>query len=203
MQHLITLIIGDTSITTPDAQIAQHALLRLCPAEIAPAAPVPMPAPAELPSLGAYWPGQGGVFAGTIRGRDGHPDYHLIVASGPEGEADDLAWGGRGKESSATSAWDGLANTSTLVESEIDHPAAQWASALEHEGLADWYLPAQVELAMAWVNVPELFSGGWHWSSSQFSANSAWILTFVGGLQGLTDKFSELRARAVRRLIIQ
>jgi hypothetical protein len=196
----ITIAVDETTITTTDAQLAHHVLHRLRPVAVA---PITLPAPADTPRLGSYWDGQGGVFAGTIRGRDGHPDYHLIVASGPGGEVEDLAWGGYGKESGATSAWDGLANTRALFESEIDHPAAQWASALENEGLADWYLPAQAELAMAWVNVPDLFSKGWHWSSSQFSAGSAWYQYFTDGYQGYGDKDGEFRARAVRRLIIQ
>lgn len=200
MQTPITLTIDDTTITTTDAQLAHHVLHRLRPIA---AAQIVLPAPAELPRLGAYWHGQGGVFAGTIRGRDDHPNYHLIVASGPEGEADDLEWGGHGKESGATSAWDGLANTRALVESEIDHPAAQWAAALEHDGLVDWYLPAQAELTMAWANVPELFSKCWHWSSSQFSANNAWHQGFGDGDQSNYGKLNEFRARAVRRLIIQ
>jgi len=80
---------------------------------------------------------------------------------------------------------------------------AQWADALEHEGHADWYLPAQAELTMAWANVPELFSKGWHWSSSQFSASYAWLQLFNDGDQTSSAKGNELRARAVRRLIIQ
>ena len=200
MHTPITLTVDDTTITTTDAQLAHHVLRSLRPIAVT---QIVLPAPAELPRLGAFWPGQGGVFAGTIRGRDGHPDYHLIVASGPEAEADDIAWGGYGKESGATSAWDGMANTSALVDSEIDHPAAQWADALEHEGHADWYLPAQAELTMAWANVPELFSKGWHWSSSQFSASYAWLQLFNDGDQTSSAKGNELRARAVRRLIIQ
>jgi hypothetical protein len=35
-----------------------------------------------VPRIGAVWEGEGGVYAGIARGRDGAPDYHLIV--GPE-----------------------------------------------------------------------------------------------------------------------
>lgn len=200
MHTPITLTVDETTITTTDAQLAHHVLRSLRPTA---ESPIIMPVPAKQPRLGAYWPGQGGVFAGTIRGRDGHPDYHLIVASGPEVEANDITWGSYGKESSATSSWDGLANTRAMVESESEHPAAQWTAALKHEGHADWYLPAQAELTMAWANVPELFSKGWHWSSSQFSASNAWYQGFGDGYQSHYGKRSELRARAVRRLIIQ
>lgn len=39
--------------------------------------------------LGHAWPGQGGVFVGTVRGQDGAPDYHLIVGPEMDGEG---AW---------------------------------------------------------------------------------------------------------------
>lgn len=40
---------------------------------------------ASTPRIGEPWPGQGGIYAGIMRGRDGGPDYHLIV--GPELDA--------------------------------------------------------------------------------------------------------------------
>src|SRR5665213_268645 len=41
------------------------------------------------PRIGEVWRGQGGVYAGVMRGRDGGADYHLIA--GPEHD-DDIAW---------------------------------------------------------------------------------------------------------------
>lgn len=40
---------------------------------------------ARAPRIGEPWPGQGGIYAGIMRGRDSEPDYHLIV--GPELDA--------------------------------------------------------------------------------------------------------------------
>lgn len=34
--------------------------------------------PSELPQIDMYWDGQGGIFAGIMRGRDGGKDYALI-----------------------------------------------------------------------------------------------------------------------------
>lgn len=34
------------------------------------------------PRIGELWPDQGGIYAGIMRGRDGEPDYHLIVGPG-------------------------------------------------------------------------------------------------------------------------
>lgn len=43
----------------------------------------------HLPQIGAPWPGQGGRFAGLVRGQNGAPDYLLIL--GPEHD-DELGW---------------------------------------------------------------------------------------------------------------
>lgn len=39
---------------------------------------VSMSSPTGIPAIGHIWPGQGGVYAGMVRGRNA-PDYHLIV----------------------------------------------------------------------------------------------------------------------------
>ena len=44
---------------------------------------------ATVQRIGAIWPGEGGIYAGVMRGRDGGPDYHLIV--GPEYDGE-LRW---------------------------------------------------------------------------------------------------------------
>lgn len=133
-----------------------------------------------------------------MRGSDGHPDYHLIVASA---ESDgELQWGGYGNKSSATSKWDGLANTKALVE-EGGHPAAEFAASVTISGHNDFYLPAQAELMLAWVNVPEVFAEGWHWSSTQYSADNAFLTYFGGGYTDGYDKSSDFRVRPVRRLL--
>ncbi|RTX31113.1 DUF1566 domain-containing protein [Pseudomonas aeruginosa] len=151
-----------------------------------------------IPAIGAEWPGQGGIYAGLMRGHDGHPDYHLIVASAESyGE---FQWGGYGRKSSATSKWDGLANTKALVEEGV-HPAAEFAASITISGHKDFYLPAQAELMLAWANVPEVFAEGWHWSSTQYSANSAFYTYFGGGYTGSLDKYHDFRVRPVRRLL--
>lgn len=158
-----------------------------------------------LPRLGAPWPEQGGIYAGIVRGRDGAPDHHLIIPADPAASIQEITFGGYGhKIIGAESHWDGLANTRALVESEHDHPAAQWAAELAIDGLSDFYLPARHELQLAYLNAPELFeTDGWYWTSTQYSASSAWIQTFTNGSQGYGHKGGASRARAVRRLIIQ
>lgn len=50
---------------------------------------------------------------------------------------------------------------------------------------------------------PEAFQQRAYWSSSQRSAYYAFLMYFVGGLQDLTVKTSELRVRPVRSVLIE
>lgn len=151
----------------------------------------------DVPPIGAEWPGQGGINGGLFRGRDGQPDYYLIWA---KEDAKDLKWGGYGSESESASKWDGLANTQALI-AEDGHPAAEYAVSVTADGHADFYLPSQAELMMAWANVPELFSKEWYWSSTQYSSSYAFFTSFPGAYTVTSGKLSEFRVRAVRRFI--
>ena len=126
------------------------------------------------PQIGQIWEGQGGVYAGIARGRDLAPDYHLIV--GPE------------------------------LDSQTDWSAAgKWAAGLSVDGHADFALPFRKEQALAFANVPELFKAEYYWSCEQHASDSddAWGQYFSYGDQYGWSKDSDLRARAVRRLVIQ
>lgn len=83
----------------------------------------------------------------------------------------------------ADDEWDGEINTKALRQSEFDHPAAQWCVDLNIEGFNDFYLPSRRELALCYANVPDLFAKVWHWSSTQYSAYSAWGQSFDIGYQ--------------------
>ena len=148
----------------------------------------------------------GGAYAGTVRGENGAPDYYLFVAVGEAGQAQGIAWGGYGiKESfEAEHLNDGMANTRALVAGKTDHPAAQWAKALVHEGFADWYLPSREELRLCFTNAREHFDKAWHWSSTQYAGYSdyAWYQGFDGGVTFVDTKDYQGRARAVRRVLI-
>ncbi|HHN2094121.1 TPA: DUF1566 domain-containing protein [Pseudomonas aeruginosa] len=190
----ITLNAGSTSLTTDNPQFAA-VVLQMISEETRNSSLAQVDG---IPAIGAEWPGQGGIYAGLMRGHDGHPDYHLIVASA---ESDgELQWGGYGSKSSATSKWDGLANTKALVE-EGGHPAAEFAASVTISGHNDFYLPAQAELMLAWANVPEVFAEGWHWSSTQYSANGAVSTTFYDGYTYSNGKLGVFRVRPVRRLL--
>lgn len=201
----ISMTVGTTTLYTESAGLAE-AILPILLGRGAAAAGIEIKGtlqtvPATI-AIGEPWPGQGGIFAGTMRGRDGHPDYHLIVA-GPEHDSPKLQWGGYEQESPAASRWDGQANTNTLVSSTTDHPAAQWADAFEHEGHSDYYLAAQAEQSLLMANVPHLFGKGWYWSSTQYSAYGAYNMSFEDGWQTIALKHLERLVRPVRSIPIQ
>lgn len=204
MQH-ITLDIGSTSLKTTNAALARQVLEQeaglACAVELIPGELIDRNS-IYPPAIGLLWPEQGGIYAGLMRGENGGPDYHLIVAEDPAGSIEAIVWGAAGQEeSAATSSLNGLANTRALLDSPHDHPAAQWAAGLQIDGHHDFYLPARRELRMCWVNVPELFEEAWYWSSTQYSPDYAWVQYFCDGGQTNAHKDVEYRARAVRRVL--
>ncbi|MDG9928300.1 MULTISPECIES: DUF1566 domain-containing protein [unclassified Pseudomonas] len=153
----------------------------------------------NAPRIGDYWPGQGGHNAGFVPEQEGTPAHYLIVGAQDLG---DRAWGGRGKESDATSKRDGLANTQALLL-EGDHPAATACAEHQADNHRDFYLPACAELYQAWLNAPDLFAKDcWYWSSTQRSATSAFTMLFEDGYQHYYGKYYEFRVRPVRRFFI-
>ncbi|AXH55449.1 DUF1566 domain-containing protein [Pseudomonas ficuserectae] len=200
--EMITLKVGDATIKLPASTVAQLALASVISQVVPPhISAANAPSVTGIPALGAYWPGEGGVNAGLMRGIDGSRDYYLIVTTGDD--LGELKFGGYGEDiNGAGSASDGLANTQALVASEHKHPAALACVKFSADGKDDFYLPARRELQLAEANVPEVFAKGWHWSSSQRSAYIAFIQHFGDGGQGLNDKNVEFRVRPVRRLFI-
>ena len=80
-----------------------------------------------------------------------------------------------------------------------------------HEAQIEWAksiggdLPNRIEQAMLWANHREQFKKEWYWSNEIHHAESgwAWFQDFRDGSQSYDPKGTELRARAVRRLIIE
>lgn len=198
MHEQLSVKIGNLTVSMSVADIVKEALRQACsdPVSVAPSA-------LTVPAIGERWTGQGGYYAGIIRGRDGRPGGHLIIAP-PDSDGIDLAWGELGKEvAGASSPWDGQTNTQALIKSGGKHPAAKHASAFSCEGHSDYHLGSHAEMGIAWANVPELFESTWYWTSSQSSALYAWIQYFDGGSQYYTGKGYEGRVRPVRLIPIQ
>jgi hypothetical protein len=127
------------------------------------------------PAIGKVWRGQGGVYAGVMRGRpelfEGR-DYHLII--GPE------------------------------VRGEFDN-ANKRCSAQSVDGHTDFSGMYRREQSLAYANVTELFERTWYWSRKQHESNSdyAWCQSFGNGRQGYWHKGNDCWARAVRRIPLQ
>ena len=71
---------GGLQLVVPAGKLADEVIRRLLNGD----APVPAAAVKPLkgvPPIGANWPGQGGFYAGVVRGTDGKPDHHLILAN--------------------------------------------------------------------------------------------------------------------------
>lgn len=186
---------GGTAIRMP-AHLVANALLGTLLARQKPATPT------TPPRIGQPWPGQGGIYVGMMRGQNGAPDYHLIAPDSPAAMIDSITWGGiEIDEPGATSDFDGQANTATLIASNTEHPAAEWAAGVNIDSHTDYYLPARRELRLCWVNTPELFPEGYYWSSTQYSARTAWLQFFDDGNQLGGHKDAQYAARAVRRVL--
>ncbi|KMN08904.1 Lcl C-terminal domain-containing protein [Pseudomonas helleri] len=63
-------------------------------------------------------------------------------------------------------------------------------------------LPAQTAIEAFQEGNAEAFKDTWYWSSSQRSADYAFLMTFDGGSQTSGDEYVELRVRPVRRELL-
>ena len=77
--------------------------------------------------------------------------------------------------------------------------AMQWAKSLGGD------LPNRVESALLFNQSKDQFKPEWYWTNEQRASHSssAWYQLFHSGYQGSSSKRGEVRARAVRRLVIQ
>jgi len=90
-----------------------------------------------------------------------------------------------------------------LVEGEAEHVTLDGAKEWARE--AGGELPNRREQALLYANLKDQFAKAWYWSGEQHAAgpDCAWAQYFGNGDQHLSHKGNELRARAVRRLIIE
>jgi hypothetical protein len=90
-----------------------------------------------------------------------------------------------------------------VLPGELD--AATWKKAAAWAKEQGGELPNRREQALLFANAPEQFKSGWYWSNEQHAALSdfAWFQDFSDGYQSSSNLSSKLRARAVRRLIIE
>ena len=162
----ITLDIAGAKVTLPPETLTNLWLSQLQQAAVA------VPARTSLPALGTAF--RGGIFAGIARGRDGHPDYYLIVADAARTE---LSWE-KAKEWAKNLLESGYADYALPTRAE--------------QALLFANVPELFEKAWYW-------SG----EQSAGDEQSAWCQDFGHGYQTTNHKTSKLRARAVRRQPIE
>ncbi len=135
--------------------------------------------------------------------------FHVTGCGGMEAAPENQTpaeWGCYGTEISGadeTAVGTGKQNTADIIagcdEAGI---AAKITDNYSLNGFGDWYLPSINELGLMRTNLYLRglggFSGGEHWSSSEFSSDRARIITFVSGNVGTFDKPNPLTVRAVR-----
>lgn len=124
------------------------------------------------PAIGQVWPGQGGIYAGIVRGRDGAPDCHLIV--GPE--LDRANWNDA-KQLAAALNIDGHADFTLPFRAEQAVLFGNVPELFE----AAWY---------------------WSCEQPAANPDFAWLQTFDYGGQLNGHEALKYRARAVRRFEI-
>ena len=194
--QLITVSDGTTTLSTPNPELALQVLAGLG------ASAKQASSTTAVPAIGEVWPGEGGVNGGLFPG-DGKP-YYLIVPTGADAERE-LEWGGRGNElNGASSAWDGHSNTADLAGSDETHPAAQFCSSFERDGHNDFHLMSRREASFLEITLgdKDVFSKSWHWTSTQFSADNAFLMAFEAGWIIINAKANERLVRPVRRRFI-
>lgn len=164
---LVTFPCAGAQVTLDAAAIAALWIAKM---KAAPAAQQTLATP---PKIGQYWPGQGGIYAGLAAGRDGAPDYHLIVS---DSVVKDVEW-------EAAKTWAGRLTADGHDDFALPSRKEQALLFANVAGLFD----------------PEWYWSGEAYASN---AGYAWCQTFGTGGQYCDPIDSELRARAVRRLTV-
>ena len=167
--EMVQMDFAGMPIHIPSATIAQLLIDKL--QRTASDTPAPVNAP---PAIGEQWPALGGIYAGVARGRDGAPDYHLIVLDEHNGETsrkEAMSWGQQFEDQRDPIAGLPLRSEQALMFANVPELFQK-----------TWY----------WSR--EQYAG---------HAGYAWYQLFGTGNQGYSGKSAELRARAVRRFPIR
>lgn len=152
-----------------------------------------------VPAIGSPLPG--GVMAGFMPADGERRAYLLVLPPLKTEKTPSLTWGPYDDEIEGLSDWDGEWNTKLLIARDEEHLAAKHCAEFEHEGFQDYYLPAKREASVMCAGA-RLFEPGIHWTSSQYSAYTAFVQDFSDGGQVTSLKDDGRRVRAVRRIFI-
>ncbi len=135
--------------------------------------------------------------------KDSESDGWRYLEAATSDQATSVGWGGAGTSVGGTSTGigDGKANTEAIVRAlGDDNYAAKICDDLDLGGYADWFLPSKDELNALYEQRDTVggFASNTYWSSSEDSANYAWIQTFNNGFQSNGTKTNVYHVRAVR-----
>ena len=160
-----------------------------------PTNPTPVEAPQVSVKPGEVWPGQG-LYAGICCAPDGRR-WHLFVPPGAQDQFPEMKWGEYGTEiDGAQDIYDGQANTAAMAAAGLAIAKEVQASAL------GCYIPSRAEALLMFATLKDQLGDAAMWTSTQYSARNAWCQHFTHGYQGIDSKGAELRAVAVRRLML-
>ncbi len=81
--------------------------------------------------------------------------------------------------------------------------ANEWA--VRQGGEYEASLPTRREQALLYANLKEQFQSAWYWSCEPYASDAgcAWCQYFLSGSQSISHQRLQVRARAVRRLILE
>lgn len=127
---------------------------------------------AAAPRIGDVWPGQGGIYAGMVRGDDGKPDYPIILVNGET----------RGP-------WDETMKWAQGLQPE-GRKDCRLPTRREHAVL---YANLADQFKGEWH---------WSCEAHASGPSCAWVQHFGNGGQGNGRKGYGCRARAVRQVLI-
>lgn len=159
-----------------------------------PTAPAPVTT-LTPPAPGEYWPDQGGHYICTLAPVLDMPARHLIASAV---DSLPMAYGPYTDTPGAASHVNGAANTTALLAAALNNPAAKWAQAYTADGHTDFFLPARLDLMMAYICAPQLFKKDWYWTSTQYDRGYAFCQSFELGNSYWYIKGNEVRVRACR-----
>ena len=85
-----------------------------------------------------------------------------------------------------------------------DNDDATWQHQKEWAASIGGDLPNRIEQALLWQNCREHFTKDWYWSSEERASEAgwAWCHGFILGHQVNYPQYGQLRARAVRRVVV-
>lgn len=124
--ELITVEVGTTKLQTPSPALARRVLEAATGLDQVPLFDLPNITSLIPPAIGQYWQGQGGFYAGLMRGQDGQPDYHLVVTAADLGETKAITWGGKGESKPGAAS---LAAAPSTTPCELPHTTQPTACA--------------------------------------------------------------------------